>query len=120
MLLIFDSCSKDDFSPNHHHEAAIKRLLSAPQSIPQNSFDELERCSDQLFIIGNLGPTYISYREKQCLIGIIQMKTAKKIAVDLNISHKTVENYVSKLKSRLGAKSKNDLFVIAKKNRIIT
>ncbi len=56
-----------------------------------------------------IGNTYISKREAQCLYYRIQGKTAKGIAAMLNISPKTVENYLQNLKFKLNVSYSSEL-----------
>ncbi len=51
----------------------------------------------------------LSKREIQCLLGILQGKTSKSIAKEVNLSHRTVESYTLKLKKKFDAHSKSEL-----------
>ena len=82
--------------------------------------------ANSLNIIRNLGllnnsnslpltPSYIinsvslSEREYECLHHTIRGKSAKQIAYHLNISCRTVEEYLSNIKNKMGVYSKNEL-----------
>lgn len=52
----------------------------------------------------------LSKREVECLIFVLRGKTAKKIGILLNISAKTVEEYISSAKNKLGCYSRSELF----------
>jgi DNA-binding CsgD family transcriptional regulator len=57
----------------------------------------------------------LSSQEKKCLQGICHGKSAKEIAQDLLLSHRTVESYIENVKNKLSCTTKQELFMIAKK-----
>lgn len=54
----------------------------------------------------------VSKREKQCLEFYLSGNTAKETAEILNLSHRTVEEYLNNLKKKLGCRYKRELFKI--------
>jgi DNA-binding CsgD family transcriptional regulator len=48
-------------------------------------------------------------RQMDCIIGILDGKTAKEIARDNNLSVRTVENYINTIKMKFGCYKKNEL-----------
>jgi DNA-binding CsgD family transcriptional regulator len=56
---------------------------------------------------------YLSKRETECLRLTIKGCTAKKIARIINISYRTVEEYLTNIKIKVGASSKSELIEIA-------
>lgn len=53
--------------------------------------------------------TPISPREIECISYILRGKTSKQIAKVLELSHRTVEFYVNRLKTKLHCRSKSEL-----------
>lgn len=54
-------------------------------------------------------PIYLSRREKQCANLLIRGKTAKEIAAQLNLSHRTIEFYIENIKNKLHVSTKSEL-----------
>jgi DNA-binding CsgD family transcriptional regulator len=59
--------------------------------------------------VEHMVPSHFSPRQKECMPLIIQGLSAKEIAKVLEISHRTVEDYIQVLKQKLHAKNKSDL-----------
>jgi DNA-binding CsgD family transcriptional regulator len=57
----------------------------------------------------------LSSREKQCLHGLLDCKSAKDIAFNLGLSTRTVENHLDRIKCKLSCWSKQQLFSCARK-----
>jgi DNA-binding CsgD family transcriptional regulator len=57
----------------------------------------------------------LSLQETKCLQGIRMGKTAKEIALNLQLSHRTIESYIENIKNKLRCSTKAELFAIAKK-----
>lgn len=57
----------------------------------------------------------LSQREKECLMMLLQGKSAKETGVLLELSSRTVESYLENTKNKLCCFSKQDLFDIAKR-----
>lgn len=53
----------------------------------------------------------LSPRENECLFFTLQGKTAKEIAIILNLSRRTVEEYISSIKQKLNCTTKRDLIL---------
>ncbi len=56
----------------------------------------------------------LSLRDKDVLIHMLEAKTASQIALQLHLSPRTVENYIERLKNKLGCHSKFELIQKAK------
>jgi LuxR family transcriptional regulator, quorum-sensing system regulator SolR len=54
----------------------------------------------------------VKKREMQCLESLTKGKSAKQIAIELNISYRTVESYLESLKSKLGCNYRSELIKI--------
>lgn len=61
----------------------------------------------------------LSKRELECLLWCVKNKTAKQIGKILSLSPRTVEDYLTKIKNKLGCQSKFELIDLARKNWII-
>lgn len=57
----------------------------------------------------------LSSRERNCLIHLVQGKTAKQIGNDLDLSHRTVESYLENIKNKFTCLTKQELISIAKR-----
>lgn len=64
--------------------------------------------SREVFELNNL-----SYRELECLRHIILGMSARETSIELKISKRTVEEYVVRLKNKLGCLSKGELIRFA-------
>lgn len=56
----------------------------------------------------------LSLREQQCLNALIQGKSAKETAVELFLSHRTIEHYLESCRNKLGCWTRQELFSIAR------
>lgn len=56
-----------------------------------------------------IGSVYLSKRASEILQLLIQGKTAKEIAIILNLSYRTIEYYIANLKRKLGVNTKSQL-----------
>jgi len=54
-------------------------------------------------------PIHLSKQQSQCLLLLMQGKTAKMIGLELQISPRTVEHYFEKIRNQLGCTSNKDL-----------
>lgn len=54
-------------------------------------------------------PAGLSKREIECIYHLIRGMTAKQIAAELNLSSRTIEFYLERIKSKFGCKKKSDL-----------
>ncbi len=61
------------------------------------------------YLLCNSQKVFLSYREMQCLALSARGKTAKEIALILNISPRTVESYMNQIKGKVGYKYKSQL-----------
>lgn len=59
--------------------------------------------------ISNNSPIPLSTREHQCLVLAIRGKTAKQTAIMLNLSYRTVEEYLNNVKRKLNVTSKSQM-----------
>ncbi len=59
-------------------------------------------------------PHFLTKREKDCLKALLRGHTAKMAALELNLSYRTVEHLIERLRHKLNCLRKSDLFVKAK------
>ncbi|MFN3235261.1 MAG: LuxR C-terminal-related transcriptional regulator [Gammaproteobacteria bacterium] len=78
-------------------------------------FDYRDESTDIKHILNKL-----SAREIQVLSRILQAKSAREIAKDLNISFRTVEMHTDNIKNKLNVKSKADIFIFCIENRLVS
>lgn len=55
----------------------------------------------------------LSYRELECFRHIILGMSAREISVELKISKRTVEEYVERIKNKLGCMNKREIISLA-------
>lgn len=86
-------------------------LPSANDFLLSQNKQQIPIDSDRVFVIhknSNL-PIYLSSQRSQCLLHLLQGKSIKKIAFDMNLSFKTVEHYLEILRKELGCRSSKEL-----------
>jgi DNA-binding CsgD family transcriptional regulator len=54
-------------------------------------------------------PVYLSNQQAKCLILLIKGKSAKEIAIQMKLSHRTIEHYIEKIRKQLGCASVKEL-----------
>lgn len=57
----------------------------------------------------------LSKREKECLHALALSRTAKDTAMQLNLSHRTIQFYLENIKNKLNCNSKQELFLTAQR-----
>jgi len=88
------------------------------------------KVDDKLFSIASTCGSYLvsqetyhhtlSARESQCLFYLIRGKTAKEIAAYLQLSQKTIETYIHRIKIKLACQTKSQLIEKAINDRYVT
>ena len=73
----------------------------------------------KFFYIGNMGKTYLTQKENKILIALGELFTMSEIADMQNISIKTVQTHVSRIKQKLGVTSRHQLYKIMHNNQIV-
>jgi DNA-binding CsgD family transcriptional regulator len=65
-------------------------------------------------LLNNVGEAFqrivLTRREEQCLILLIQGKSAKQVGRELKISHRTAESYLSSIKNKFGCRTRMEVF----------
>lgn len=87
----------------------------------EEKIDEVWQSWDMLGLLQQISikPSYLkkasllSQQERQCLKSLLLGKTAKETALDLHLSHRTVEYYFENIKTKLHCFSKKELFSFA-------
>ena len=96
--------------PLKRHNARTDKATTPPK---------IQSDTKKFSIIGQNGECSLTTMEITCLIETLQLKTSKQIGMSLKISPKTVEHHLAKLKMKMGAKSKHELYIIAKNNALV-
>ncbi|MCD6047487.1 MAG: putative sensory box sensor histidine kinase/response regulator [Gammaproteobacteria bacterium] len=98
-------------------EAALRAKQLAEAESQQKSLDlqmVLKGMSqDKYYLSGKYQGVYLTRREAECLICLPRGLTSKQIAETLNISFRTVEQYLSHLRIKLHCKSRAALIQVA-------
>ena len=99
-----------DFTENAKHLIAIaeSKLVKLPNDMLELTSPGIASSNINSLINTQL----LSKRERQCLEYYFQGKTAKETAEVLQLSYRTVEEYISTLKKKLKCRHKRDLFKI--------
>lgn len=115
-ITYFKSKAVDLIDTSDHKKLAILKptLTASTAQIGANLCNQVQSFMndvevDRVFVETKLGPQYLSKREFDSLIHVAQGKTAKEIARELDISPRTVETYLNKVKCKTGATLKSDL-----------
>lgn len=104
--------SYNPIKPRYHTDDSIPFFInSKPKKI-------IRAINNKTLVIGNRGAAYLNNTEVNCLVKLSQLKTAKQMARELNLTVKTIEANIGKIKRKLDAKLKSDLFNIVKKNKL--
>lgn len=86
---------------------------------PLNSNIQLPNNIRQKFLLELTGqlwePNFLTKREKDCLQALLKGYTAKLAAQELEISYRTVQHLIERLRHKLNCERKADLFIIAQK-----
>ena len=85
------------------------------QSVTQNSLLQSIKVK-KYYLGGYFGDVGFTQREMDCLVLIYQHKTYKEQARILNISHRTVETHIEKIKTKTGIASNMELILELAKN----
>jgi len=56
-------------------------------------------------------PIHLSIQQSRCLELLMQGKSAKKIAIEMELSHRTIEHYLDKIRKILGCSSNKELII---------
>lgn len=95
---------------------AEKNLLSDNAISQKNFLHELKL----LPIESKFGTKYLTRREIDCLTYLIRGKSAKEIAKSLgNISYRTVEDHIMKIRSKLRCFAKSGLYELIRQNNLV-
>ena len=75
--------------------------------------------SSKYIIVGNHGEILLTRMEYFCFRNIIALQTSRESGKTLDLSPKTIEAHIAKLKKKLGVDNKSEMYDIAIKNGII-
>lgn len=78
-----------------------------------NVSKERQDCNLQQMLLGsNKAPNHLTTQELACIKGLAKGMSYKDIAKSLNISHRTVETYLNRVRLRLNLQRKRDLIAL--------
>lgn len=113
----FNSEAKKILQANLDFKVNIPLLKNEPFDSPKNKID----LTPITFIdddISDFGDICISPRENDCLKYLVSGKTIKETAKLLNLSPRTVEEYINRIKQKTGCKYKRDLITLFQNKHI--
>jgi DNA-binding CsgD family transcriptional regulator len=97
--------------------SAVNELDSAPDDVKLEQF--LSQTQLKKYPVKNLQcQAYISHRQLQCLYYVSHGYSAKEIAQELDISHRTVEKHIQLLKEDFSLSTKSDLLKFSSRSDI--
>lgn len=116
---ILKQANADPFYPpkNPEYEDNNRWLLGV-ESEDKNRFSS-KIDLNRFYLKGPLEGQFLSYRQLECLKGIIEGKSYKEIAEDLNISNRTIEYHLSEIRKIFHVKSKRLLIEALHEHDII-
>ena len=96
-----------------NHQDLLQYITKNPLILPQQSrdvnYDKICLSKGRIEVSGRFGITYLTTQELACVRLLLQGASAKEIANNLHISHRTVETYFARIKQRSGLTSRNEL-----------
>ncbi len=57
-------------------------------------------------------PVHLTPQQSRCLLLLLKGKSAKEIAIDMKLSHRTVEHYLAKIRKQLGCSSMREVITL--------
>ncbi len=112
--ILYDEVAKLSIDGDHNylneHVTSILKTLSKDQKVPNRiALDK----KDFVFYHKKLHtPIVLAKQQAMCLRLLAQGKTSKEIAREMNISYRTVENYITKIMELLGCTSSKELIAL--------
>ncbi|EKE01842.1 MAG: hypothetical protein ACD_21C00035G0002 [uncultured bacterium] len=105
------------FDKNHRIRGVIGSFTKLPlENINTTVMKATLKCEENKIYLGaNFGNEYFTKREYDVFQQLLLSKSAKQIALVLNVSPRTVEAYVNKIKLKLQCGYKSDIVVTAVK-----
>lgn len=106
------SITSDD-SALDEHALRIANILLDDKSTKQRAEKLIVDEKDLTFFHKNLHtPIHLSEQQAICLKLLAQGKTSKEIALEINISYRTVEGYIAKTMEQLGCSNSKELIAL--------
>jgi DNA-binding CsgD family transcriptional regulator len=98
---------------DQNHQDLLQFIGKNPLVLPPDNRDvnyqKICLPNGRIQVTGNHGLSYITAQELACVRLLLQGATSKQIGKMLNISHRTVETYLLRVKQRTGVSSKTGL-----------
>lgn len=102
----------DDSDLHAHVETITNAVIGSQVQNESVRTIKLDRKDLILFHKKRYVPVHLSEQQARCLKLLAQGKTSKEIANDLNISYRTVEEYIAKTIDQLGCSSSKELIAL--------
>lgn len=90
-------------------ELICKNPISLPEPYRDINYQNICLTNGKVNVLGKYGQTYITTQELACLRLLVQGAAHKKIAQLLDISPRTVETYILRIKHRTGYSSRSEI-----------
>ena len=75
----------------------------------------MKRESKQYFLNGSFESIYLTQREAECMLHIIQGSTYKQAGKALDLSARTIEFYLKNIKKKMNLRKKSDVISVLEK-----
>lgn len=102
--------NKLSMSKELHHAHEITFPVISPEQCQIEAIDDSTKLHNTEFI-KEITCDYLSPRQYQCIELLIKGYSAKQIAIELDISYRTVEDHINSIKIKLQAQNKADLIL---------
>ena len=102
----------DDNALEEHVLRIVNILLEDADIKPVGNLVTLDEKDYIIFHKSLHTPVHLSEQQALCLKLLAQGKSSKEIARDMNISHRTVENYIARTMERVGCTSSKELIAL--------
>ena len=114
-----------NLNKNNYERLAQTHTIAQPQQLTASKSEThidapYSHCDiGRQVIYGHRGQTYLTLPETQSLSLLLQLKSYGEIATLMGISSKTVGSHISRIRKKLGAHMKSELYKIAYNNSIL-
>jgi DNA-binding CsgD family transcriptional regulator len=86
-----------------------KNPIALPQAYRDVNYQEICLSGGKISVVGKTGVTHITAQELACVRLLLQGASHKKIAIELDLSPRTVETYLQRVKLRTGLTTRTEM-----------
>ena len=101
--------------PSHMQDKNCSNMLWDPDQMNIKS-SPAQLTPKRYYVSCGTQSNYLTHAELNCFLLLCQGKTVKQVAVKLQISNRTVESYINRVKSRLNYYSTSQILELVQKN----